>query len=73
MLWNVLPLYIFDPNLLLFLVTELETDYALNAKNADKTSFWFRKEFKDLENQPPSYTLSRYIGKQPRDKFMMFR
>lgn len=43
-------------------VTEQETEFALNAKNADERSFWFRKEFKDLENQGPSHTLSNYIG-----------
>ena len=65
-------MYNSDPNLIQFLVTELETDVALNTQNADKTSFWFRKEIRDLENQDPSYTLSRYIGKHGKDTFDVF-
>lgn len=42
-------------------VTELETEVALNADNAIKNSFWFRKDFKDIEKQENCYTLSRYI------------
>lgn len=46
-----------------FIVTELETEVALNENNASKKSFWFRKDFKDIEKQNNCYTLSRYIGK----------
>lgn len=42
-------------------VTELETEVALNENNAVKKSFWFRKDFKDIEKQNNCYTLSRYI------------
>nr|XP_022300895.1 NACHT and WD repeat domain-containing protein 2-like [Crassostrea virginica] len=42
-------------------VTEQETELALNTKNADKRSFWFRREFKNLENHAPSHLLSNYI------------
>ena len=43
-------------------VTEQETELALNAKTDDMRSFWFRREFKDLEKQAPSQLLSNYTG-----------
>ncbi|XP_061186244.1 NACHT and WD repeat domain-containing protein 2-like [Saccostrea echinata] len=42
-------------------VTEMETETGLKERAINKKCFWFRKKFRDIENQEPSYTLSRYI------------
>ncbi|XP_062599748.1 NACHT domain- and WD repeat-containing protein 1-like, partial [Saccostrea cucullata] len=42
-------------------VTEMETESGLKEKDNNKKCYWFRKKFRDIEKQEPSYTLSRYI------------